>query len=165
VIHDDFASNGSAQTDLAVNHRSTQPGPTLLQYETADITRIIFTPNHEDISNRAVGDPHLATRQAIAAVDLSGPGDHRARVRAMIGFGQAETADPFAGSELGQILLFLRLGAKLVDRHHDQRGLHTHHRTITGVHALNFPSDQSVTYVIQAATAVLFGNRGAQQAN
>jgi len=82
----------------------------------------------------------------------------------VVGLGQAEAADPLAGRQLGQIFLFLRLGAEFEDRHHDQRGLHAHHRAVAGVDPLNLAGDQAVGHVVQARTAVLLRNRRAEQA-
>jgi hypothetical protein len=49
----------------------------------------------------------FAPEMEVAAVDLLGAGDHGAGIGAMVGLGQAEAADPFAGGELGQVLLAL----------------------------------------------------------
>jgi len=82
----------------------------------------------------------------------------------MVGFGQAEAANPLATRQLGQVFLFLRFGAELVDRHHHQRRLHAHHGAVAAVHALDFACHQAVADVIQAGAAVLLGDGGAQQA-
>ncbi|MNT34048.1 hypothetical protein D3C72_1700050 [compost metagenome] len=82
----------------------------------------------------------------------------------MVRLGQAEAADPFAGGQLGQVLLLLRFRAEFIDRHHYQRRLHAHHRAVAGIHTLHFPGDQAVADVVQARAAVLLGNGRPQQA-
>ncbi len=47
---------------------------------------------------------------------LDGAGFHAGWVRTMVGLGQAETADPFAAGEFGQIFLLLRFATEFVDR-------------------------------------------------
>ena len=164
VVHDDFAGDRGAQADLAVNGRGGQTFPTFLQNEAADLAGVILGPDHEHVGNRAVGDPHFGAGQAIAALDLLGAGDHRARIGTVIRFGQAEAADVLASRQLGQVLLLGRFVAELVDRHHHQGGLHTHHRAVAGVDTLHFASDQAVAHVVEAAAAVDFRNGRAEQA-
>jgi hypothetical protein len=82
----------------------------------------------------------------------------------VVGLGEAEAADPFAGGELGQVLALLRLGAELVDRHHHQRALHAHHRAIARIDALDLARDQAVADVVQAGAAVGLRDRGPEQA-
>ncbi len=164
VVHDDLAGDRSAQADLAVDRRGGQPFPALLQHEAADFAGVILGPDHENIGDRAVGDPHLAAGQAIAAVDLFRPGDHRARVGAVVRLGEAEAADVFAAGQLGQVLLPGRLVAELEDRHHHQRRLHAHHRAVARIDALDLAGDQAVAHVVQPAAAVGFRNGRAEQA-
>jgi hypothetical protein len=85
-------------------------------------------------------------------------------VRAVVRLGEAEAADPFAARQLRQVLLLLRLGAELVDRHHHERRLHAHHRAVAGVDALDLARDDSVADVVHAAAAVLLGDGRAEQA-
>jgi hypothetical protein len=82
----------------------------------------------------------------------------------VVRLGQAEAADPFAGGELGQVLLLLRLAAELVDRHHHQRRLHAHHRAVARVDALDLARDQAVADVVHRPAAVLLGDGRAEQA-
>jgi len=81
----------------------------------------------------------------------------------MVGFGQAEAADPLTRGKLGQVFLFLGFGAEIMDGHHDQRGLHTHHGAVARIHALDLARDQAVGHVVQAGAAVFGGDGGAQQ--
>ena len=118
----------------------------------------------EHVGDRAVGDPHLRAAQAVAAGHLPGTRDHAARIRAVVGLGQAEAADPLAAGQLRQVLLLLRFAAELIDRHHHERALHAHHRAVPRIHALDLARDQAIADVVQAGTAVLLGNRRAEQA-
>lgn len=89
-----------------MNGRGTEALPALFQDKAADIPCIVLGPHHEHISDRAVGDPHLAAGQTVAAVDLPGTGDHRARVGAVVGLGQTKTTDPLATGQLGKYFCF-----------------------------------------------------------
>ncbi|MNE51552.1 hypothetical protein D3C80_1461860 [compost metagenome] len=82
----------------------------------------------------------------------------------MVRLGQAETTDPLATGQLGQVLLFGGFGTEFVDRHHDQRRLHAHHRAVAGVDTLDFTGDQAVAHIVQAAAAVGFRDGRAEQA-
>ena len=82
----------------------------------------------------------------------------------MVGFGQAETAYPFAGGEFGQVFLALAFGAEFENRQHHQGRLHTHHGAVTGVDSLDFASNQAVSHIVQFGAAVLRGDGGAKQA-
>jgi hypothetical protein len=82
----------------------------------------------------------------------------------VVRFGQAEAADPFAGGELRQVFLLLRVRAEFEDRHHHERRLHGHHRPVAGVDALDFARDQAVADVVEAGAAVFVGDRRAEQA-
>ena len=74
----------------------------------------------------------------------------------MVGFGQAEAADPFAGGEFGQEFLLLCFAAVFVDGMHDQRALHADGAAVAAVHALDFSGDQAVSHIAQAGAAVTF---------
>ncbi len=110
-----------------------------------------------------IGDPHLAALEHIAAIDGLGARGHARRVAAVVGLGQAEAADPFAGGELGQILLPLRFVAVGVDRVHDEAALHAHRTTVAAVHALDLTRDEAIADAVQSGAAVAF-DRAAQEA-
>ncbi|MDT4845306.1 hypothetical protein FQZ97_792910 [compost metagenome] len=82
----------------------------------------------------------------------------------MVRLGQAEAADPLARRQLGQVFLLLRFSAEFVDRHHHQRGLHAHHRAVTGIDTFDFAGDQAVADVVEAAATVDFRDSRAEQA-
>ena len=81
----------------------------------------------------------------------------------MIRLGQTKATDPFTHREFWQIFLPLRLGSEFVNRHHDQRALHAHHRAITGIDTLNLTRDQAVSHIVQPRATVLLRNRRAKQ--
>ena len=81
----------------------------------------------------------------------------------MIRLRQPEAPDGFTARQPRQILMFLRIGTELKNRQHDQRGLHTHHGTVAGVHPLYFARDEAVAHIVEARAAELFGDGGAQQ--
>ena len=86
----------------------------------------------------------------IAARRGAGARHHAAGVRAVIGLGQAEAADPFAGGKLRQVFLALRFRAVGEDREHDERALHAHHRAIARVDALDLARDEAVADVVES---------------
>ena len=69
------------------------------------IISIGFCPDDEHIRDRRIGDPHLAALQNPAAVHFFGAGLHAAGVTAVIGFGQAETADPLPAGKFDKYFL------------------------------------------------------------
>ena len=165
VVHDDLASQRGAQADFAVDRRGAQAFPAFFQHEAADLAGIVLGPDHEHVRHRAVGDPHLGAGQAIATVNLLGAGDHRAWIRAVVRFGQAEAADVFTAGQFRQVLLLGGFVAEFVDRHHHQGRLHAHHRAVAGVDTLDFTGDQAVADIVEAAATVDFRNGGAEQAD
>ena len=65
----------------------------------------------------AAGDPDLLARDAIGAVGLRDRlGAQQAKIGAAMGLGQVHRPAPFAGGELGQVEVLLRLGAPGMDR-------------------------------------------------
>src|SRR5438445_9905804 len=83
----------------------------------------------------------------------------------MVGLGEPEATNELAGCELGQVfaaLLFRSIGINGV---HDERRLHAHGRSITGVDALDLPRDQPVCNMTQLAAAIAFRHRGTQKSH
>ena len=84
VVHHDLTGNGRAQADLAVDGGRAQPLHALFEDEAADLAVIVaahdLAPHHEDVGDRAVGDPHLVAGQAVAVGGLDGACLHAARV-------------------------------------------------------------------------------------
>src|SRR5690606_31326483 len=97
---------------------------------------------------------HLSAVEAVAAVHLLRPGLETAGVGAVIGLGEAEAADPFAGGQLRQVLLLLRLRAVGVDRVHHQAGLDAHRRAIGAVDPLDLTRDHAVHDMAAAGAAI-----------
>ena len=106
----------------------------------------------------------FAPVRLIAVGDLLGAGHHRAGIGAVVGFGEAEAADEFAGRELGQIFAALRFAAVGIDRVHDEGGLHRHHRAVAGIDPLDFAGDQAVGDVAEAGAAVFLRDGRAEKA-
>jgi hypothetical protein len=102
--------------------------------------------------------------EPITAADALGPRLHAGGVRAGVRLGEPETPDPFAGGELGQILLALRLVAVRIDRVHDQRGLHAHHGPVAGIDPLHLPRHEAVRHIGGAGAAVVLRQGDAEEA-
>ncbi len=170
LVHHDLARHAGAQAHLAVDGGGREAFHTLVQDETAnrpDAAALahFLGPDHEHVRHRAVGDPHLAARKLVAARHLFRAAGHAAGVRSVVGFGQAEAANPFAAGQFGQVFLALRLGAEFKNRHHHQRALHAGHGAVARIDALDFTRNQPVGDVIEPRAAVLLGNGGAEQAD
>jgi len=165
VVHHDLAGDRGAQPNLAVDGRCGQALPALFQDETADLAGIVLGPDHEHIGDGAVGDPHLGAGQAIAAIDLPRPADHRARIGTVVRLGQTETADGLPAGQAGQVFLPGGFVAEFMDGHHHQRGLHAHHRAVARIDALHLTGNQPVAHVAQAAAAVDLGDGRTEQAS
>ena len=82
----------------------------------------------------------------------------------MIGLGESEAADRLAAGQRRQIAPLLLDGAELMDRQHDERGLHAHHRAEARIDALDLARDEPIAHVIEAAAAELLRDRRAEQA-
>ena len=102
--------------------------------------------------------------QCPAAVHFGRPRFHAAGVAAMIGFGQAETADLLAAGQPGQVLLTLFGAAISVNRIHDQGTLHAHRAAVAAVNPFDLARNQAIADIIQAGRAVFFGQGRAQHA-
>ena len=70
----------------------------------------------EKVRAHAVGDVRLGAVDDEAAVDALGPGPEGRHVRAGVGLGDAERADPRARDGRAQVALLLVVGAELPDR-------------------------------------------------
>ena len=110
-------------------------------------------------------DPHLrAVELPRAVVLLDGARLLVGGVRAGVGLGEAEAAQPLARAQLGQVALLLLLGAPLEDRRADERGLHRDHRAHGRAAAPDLLADDRVGQVVQPGAAVLAGHDRAQVA-
>ena len=95
-----------------------EPGRAALDDEGRELLAVDLGEDREHVGEAAVGDPHLL---AVEDVVLAVRREHRARaavhgVGSRRRFRQRVGADPFAGRQLRQILLLLRLGAVPDDR-------------------------------------------------
>ncbi len=163
VVEHDFARDRSPQAHLSLDFRGAEPVEPALNDEAAD-DAVEFCPNHGEIGDGRVGDPHLRTVEPVAARNGLRPGDHAAGIRSVIGFRQPETADPFATRQLRQVALALILIAVGVNGVHDQRGLDAHGRPVPRIHPFDLPGHKPVGDVVDGGTAVLCRQGGAQQA-
>jgi hypothetical protein len=163
IIERNRAGGGGAQAQLAVNLRTVEALNALVHDKAADFA-IQLGPDHRQIRDRRVGDPHFRAIQDVSAIDLPGRRAHRTWIRPAIRFGQAKAAHPLTGGELGQIFLLLLFRAESLNRIHHQRRLDAHGRAIATVDGFDLPRDQTVGDVGQASPAILFGHGGAQKA-
>ena len=126
IVHHDLAGDRCAQAQLATDLGRAQPLHALVQHKPANLAAMGFGfgPDHENIGNRRIADPHLGPVQHIATRRLFRGGFHPRRVGPRIRFGQPETADQRACRQPGQIFRALRIGPIGMDRIHHQGRLH-----------------------------------------
>ena len=109
IFQHDLAGDAGAQGEFAVDARRGEAFGAALDQKAADFS-VQLGPDHRDIGDRRIGDPHFRAIEAIARAILDRARDHAAGIGAMIRFGETETADQFAARQAGQIFLLLRLG-------------------------------------------------------
>ena len=127
------------------------------------VVRARLRPHHEHIGDRGVADPHLRAGEPVAAVDLLRPRDHAARIGAGVRLGEPKAADELAAREARQVFAMLVGVAIGVDRVHDERALHAHHRAEAGVDPLDLARDQAVGDITCAGAAIFFRQRHPEQ--
>src|SRR5262249_56158875 len=88
---------------------------------------------------------------------------HRAGVRAVIGLGETEAADPLASGQAWQPRVLLRVAAVGVNRVHDEAALHRRARPQPRVAALELLHDEAVRHVAEPGAAVAV-ERGTEDA-
>src|SRR5258708_21667356 len=116
--------------------------------------RVGLGPDDEHVGDRRIGDPRLAAREDVAALNLLGAGGNAAGVGSRAGLGQPETADPFTRRQLRQVLVALILRAVGVDRVHHEARLDRHRRAVAAVDALYRARDEAVADIAEAGAAI-----------
>ncbi len=101
-------------------------------------------PDHRDVRDRAVGDPHLLAVQDPVRAVTAGARAHRTGIRAGVGLGQTETADRLAGGHPRQPVLLLLLRSPAPDGEHRQRPLDRDQRPHAAVARLELHAGQPV---------------------
>ena len=162
VLQRDFAGDRGAKRELAFDLGRFEALETPFHDEAADdpifiIGVVGLCPYDGEVRNRRIGDPHLSAVQHIAAIDLLRARLHRAGVRAVVGLREPEAADPFAGCELGEVFLALRVRAIGVDRVHDEGGLHAHGGAVAAVHSLDLAGGQAIADIGETGASIFLG--------
>ena len=127
--------------------------------------RVGLGEDQRDLGEVAERDPHLLAADRPARVGLRRPGAEVGGVGAGVGLGQPEAAERLARAEPRQPALLLLLGAPALDRAGDERGLDRDHGAGRGVGAADLLDDQPVAEVVEAASPVFLGDRGAEVAD
>ena len=118
-----------------------------------------------DVGDVAHRDPHLVAADRPARVGLRGAGAEARRVRPGVGLREGEAAERLSRAQAWEPLALLLLGAPALDRSGDERGLHRDDRPRGRVGAPDLLHDQRVAQVVEAAAAVLLGDRCAEVAH
>ena len=126
--------------------------------------RARLRPDHEHVGDRRVADPHFRADQPIAAIDFFRPRGHAARIGAGVRLGEPETADELAARKAGQIFALLVGVAIGVDRIHDERRLHAHHRAEARVDPLDLARHEAISDIARAGAAEFLRQRHPEQA-
>ena len=129
------------------------------------LLRVGLGEDQRDLGDVAERDPHLLTADPPAAVDLRRAGPEVGGVGAGVGLGQPEAAEDLARAETGQPALLLLLAAPALDRAGDERGLDRDDGAGGAVGAADLLDDQPVADVVEAAAAVLLGDRRSEVAH
>ncbi len=110
IGEDERAGGGAADAELVLLRADGEAGSAALDEEGGEFFAVDFGEDGEEVGETGVGDPHLlAVQDVVAAVGgENGAGAAIHGVAGGGGFGERVGADPFAGGELGQVLLFLR---------------------------------------------------------
>ncbi|MEY3262096.1 MAG: hypothetical protein RLZZ620_1147 [Pseudomonadota bacterium] len=153
VLEDELGGDRGLQGVFAVHLRRGEARVTLLDDEAADLA-VELRPDHGDMRQGAVGDPHLRAVEHVAVAVIDGLGQHAARVRAEVGLGEAEAADHAAGGHLGEVLQPLGFSAEAADGVHREAALHRDEAAQARVAALQLLADQAVGDVGHARAAV-----------
>ena len=163
IVEEQRTGHRGAQAHLVLDFLGAEAGHALLQHEALDAV-VGLRPDDGDVGQVAVGDPHLAAGDQPVVAVAHCAGLHVGRVGTAVRFGQTEAADHLAGGHVRQPAQALFFAAEGVDRMHAQRTLHAHEAANAGIATLQFLADQTVANRVEAATAVLLGQGGAQQA-
>src|SRR5215467_4700278 len=161
VLEGELGGDRGAHRELAVDVERRESRRAPLDQVAVDLAVVLLRPHHRDVGDRAVGDPELRAVEDVAVALALRPRLHPARVGAVVGLGETETAHLLAARHRGQPPVLLRLGAIGVDRVHHQAALHRRPRAQPGVAALELLHDQPVGNVAEPRAAVAL-ERGAE---
>src|SRR5699024_756556 len=132
VFHDQLAGGGAADAHLLLGLADLEAGVGALDDEGGDLLGLAAALVHhgagdgnddEHVGKACVGDKDLGAVQQPAVLTLHGVGLLALGVGAGAGLGQAESAQPLAAAQLGQVLGLLLGGAVLVNGRSAQRGV------------------------------------------
>ena len=169
VFEDKLCRGRAADTHLLLLLADAEAGVGLLDDEGADALGAQALVGHGDddehVGVGAVGDENLASVEHPLVAVKDGGGLLPGGVGAGVGLGQAESADPLAAGQLGQVALLLLLGAVLHDGGHAEAGVGGEDDAGGGAHAAQLLDGHAVHDIRAAGSAVLFRHRNAHQAN
>ena len=121
-------------------------------------------PDYRDVGDVAVRDPALGAVKDVLVAFAAGGGAHAARVRAEVGLREPEAADGAATRQLRQPFATLVLRSEGEDGVHDETRLDAREGAKPAVAALELLVDETVGDVAEVCTAVLLGQRRAEEA-
>src|SRR5579864_8428509 len=167
IVEHELAGVRAAHPELVELLRRREAGVALLDDERRDAARarvgIGLGVHDERIGVGPVRDPHLGAVQHVGVAARLGAQAHRDDVAAGTGFAHCKRTDPFAGNELRQVFLLLRLGAvapDLVDAKIRVRAVRESNRRRC---ARNLLHRDDVRQIAESCTAVRFIDGDAEQ--
>ena len=93
IVEDDLAGDRGAKAHLALDRRRRETLGAALDEEAVDALVLELGPDHGEIGDRRIGNPHLRAIEHESATDALGPGLHAARIGAEVRLGEAERAE------------------------------------------------------------------------
>ncbi len=118
--------------------------------------------NHQHVSVRSIGDPHLAAVQHVAVALLVRPRAHSHHVRPGAWFAHGQRADMGPGDQPGQIPLLLRLGSVAKDLIDAQVGVRPVRQPHRRRRAGNFLHRHDVLQIAHGGAAVFLADGDAE---
>src|SRR5881396_985068 len=153
VLQHQLRGDRGAERELPLDVVRREAGRAALDQEAADGLAVL-RPYHRHVGDRAIGDPALHAREHVPAPVAPCARLHAARVRAVVGLGQAEAADRAPPRHLGEPALLLLLAPPAPDGEHRERALHRGHRAEPRVPRLELLHDEPVGDVREPRAAV-----------
>ena len=168
VVEHQLARVAAAHAELVELLRNAEAWHALFNEECRHAPRAQFRlrlgVDHQSVSIRAVGDPHLAAVEQVVATLVFGLQLHADHVGAGTRLTHRQSAHMFTADELGQVLLLLGFVAVAVDLVHAEITVSTVGQPHRSAGPRDFLHSHHVGQIAHRCAAVLLGYGNAQHA-